>query len=579
MSTRTPELAALCKARLTIILLFLALPLGFCYADSATWNQNPTNGDWNTADNWTPNTVPNGPSDVATFSTSDNDLISLSATTDVDTVHFLTYATPFFIGVGLEQLNFDGAGVINDSGTFQAFTEIRGLTGGNGIVFHNSASAGTDTNYLLAGGGAEMSFEDSSSAGGANIELSQGQVQFYDSSSASDAMFEVGPGGVIFNDNSSAGNATFSLISGAVSFGYNSTAANVNIACSGSAGVSFGDTATAANGTFTANGATSSTGSASFVTFAGATTAANGTFVLNGGSADGAAGAAMNFYNPSNADSATISVNGGTNGGAGASVIIHNGGRGGTARFILSGNGTFDISNHNSNLVTIGSIEGNGGVLLGPGQLGVGSNNLSTTFSGFIQDGSSSSGGSLSKLGTGTLTLSGASTYTGATSISAGALLASNRSGSATGTGNVAVNGGTLGGGGTIAGAVTVGTGSNSGAILQPGFGTNKKVTLTIQGLLTFNADATYNFDLKSNKAEVVANGVTIVGGAQFTMTGPSRKLPAGKTATVISNTAATPISGAFANLPDGGTITSGPNTFRANYEGGDGNDLTLTVQ
>jgi hypothetical protein len=67
--------------------------------------------------------------------------------------------------------------------------------------------------------------------------------------------------------------------------------------------------------------------------------------------------------------------------------------------------------------------------------------------------------------------------------------------------------------------------------------------------------------------------------GAQFTMTAPNRSLPTHKTVTVISNTSSTAISGTFANLPDGGTITVGNNTFKANYEGGDGNDLTLTVQ
>ena len=28
---------------------------------------NPSSGDWNTAANWTPTTVPNGPSDIAMF--------------------------------------------------------------------------------------------------------------------------------------------------------------------------------------------------------------------------------------------------------------------------------------------------------------------------------------------------------------------------------------------------------------------------------------------------------------------------------------------------------------------------------
>jgi len=47
----------------------------------------------------------------------------------------------------------------------------------------------------------------------------------------------------------------------------------------------------------------------------------------------------------------------------------------------------------------------------------------------------------------------------------------------------------------------------------------------------------------------------------------------------VINNTAATPIAGTFSNLADGATVVVGNNTFQANYEGGDGNDLTLTVQ
>jgi len=57
------------------------------------------------------------------------------------------------------------------------------------------------------------------------------------------------------------------------------------------------------------------------------------------------------------------------------------------------------------------------------------------------------------------------------------------------------------------------------------------------------------------------------------------QSLATGTVFTVISNTAAIPIVGTFSNLPDGATITIGDNTFEADYEGGDGNDLTLTVQ
>jgi hypothetical protein len=50
-----------------------------------------------------------------------------------------------------------------------------------------------------------------------------------------------------------------------------------------------------------------------------------------------------------------------------------------------------------------------------------------------------------------------------------------------------------------------------------------------------------------------------------------------GTVAIVINNTAATPIAGEFENLPDGLVFTSEDNTFQVDYEGGDGNDLTLT--
>lgn len=52
--------------------------------------------------------------------------------------------------------------------------------------------------------------------------------------------------------------------------------------------------------------------------------------------------------------------------------------------------------------------------------LTTGNNNASTTFSGVIQDGPGVTG--LTKVGTGTFTLTGANTYTGLTTISGGTL-------------------------------------------------------------------------------------------------------------------------------------------------------------
>jgi hypothetical protein len=104
---------------------------------------------------------------------------------------------------------------------------------------------------------------------------------------------------------------------------------------------------------------------------------------------------------------------------------------------------------------------------------------------------------------------------------------------------------------------------------------------LTIQSALTFNSDATYNCGLNTRSVmadQVIAEGVTITG-AKFSL--PSRgglTLTPGTVLTVINNTAATPITGTFVNLPDGITFTTHGNRFQASYEGGDGNDLTLTV-
>ena len=94
-------------------------------------------------------------------------------------------------------------------------------------------------------------------------------------------------------------------------------------------------------------------------------------------------------------------------------------------------------------------------------------------------------------------------------------------------------------------------------------------------------ADATYKVTLNSTSVtadEVSANGVGIRGAQILLDDRATNVLQPGTVFTVIYNTAATPIAGTFANLTDGATVVVGNNTFQANYEGGDGNDLTLTV-
>src|SRR6266481_1802477 len=58
-------------SRLAFFFLALLAATHAAFSGSATWNLNPTSTDWNTAANWTPETVPNGTTDIATFDVSD----------------------------------------------------------------------------------------------------------------------------------------------------------------------------------------------------------------------------------------------------------------------------------------------------------------------------------------------------------------------------------------------------------------------------------------------------------------------------------------------------------------------------
>jgi autotransporter-associated beta strand protein len=569
-------------------LLFLAAQRP-SLAGSATWDQNPTSGDWNTAANWTPQTVPNGTTDIATFGTSNLTSISSQSTDiDLDSLVFNSGAPPYTITLDISGYFFYGAGIVNNSGSVQSFVFPEDGDFVGGIFFYNSSSAGDMINITTVGG--NFVFTNTSSAGAATFDLTDGNLQahmfFEDDSTAGDATINASADAVIeFLDSSTGGNATLNLSTAAfVLFEGSNNAEQMTGTCIGGAGgfssqIDFEGFSSAGEGTFTTVGGSTRGEQGSFILFDNTATADNATFVINGGMGAGLTGTSLLFINTTTAAAANITANGGVGGSEGGVISFQNKSKGGTASITLNGNAELDISTHNAPGVTIGSLSGSGSVLLGARLLTIGSSNQSTTFSGVIQD-----GGGLTKTGTGTLTLTGANTYTGTTTVSAGTLQVSNNTGSGTGTGAVNVNVGTVGGKGIIAGAMTIGTGSGTGAFLAPAAGSNVQATLTIQSALTFNSDATYTytFRAKRNRArtdKVIANGVTINSGAMIALSGQIQgALTQGLIMTLISNTSANPIGGTFANLPDGGIVTINGNNFQASYSGGDGNDLTLTV-
>jgi autotransporter-associated beta strand protein len=161
----------------------------------------------------------------------------------------------------------------------------------------------------------------------------------------------------------------------------------------------------------------------------------------------------------------------------------------------FSGSGNFAAFNGNSGNITYS----------------IGALNTDATYSGVLSSSGTNSSLSVTKVGTGTWTLSGANTYhqlgTGATPttmVSAGKLQLKNTTGSATGASVIAVSGGTsatLGGTGTATGATTVTNGSR----IAPGTITTASNfgsigTLTLSGGLTLT-NATLDFDLAPTAA------------------------------------------------------------------------------
>src|SRR5262245_21147057 len=104
------------------VLLILLNPIPLL-AGSATWNLSPASSDWNTAANWTPATVPNGPSDIATFESSNVNSVSLSSGVTLDGIVFEAGASEFTITSRSAFASFliNGVGITNNSGIEQTF--------------------------------------------------------------------------------------------------------------------------------------------------------------------------------------------------------------------------------------------------------------------------------------------------------------------------------------------------------------------------------------------------------------------------------------------------------------------------
>ena len=163
----------------------------------------------------------------------------------------------------------------------------------------------------------------------------------------------------------------------------------------------------------------------------------------------------VHFYGTGTGGNATIQ-------NASGGVINFDGSStGGNAAIANSAGGVVDFSGssgpNNDHKLSIGTITGDGDVYLGGNALFMGGGNQTITLSGVFSDCGASgndcqnagaTGGSLVKVGTGTLTIANTNTYTGGTTVSAGTLQIGNATTA-----------------GRIVGDVTVGTGTTFSAV------------------------------------------------------------------------------------------------------------------
>ena len=180
-------------ARLCLVSIAFLPTLATVQAASATWDLNPVSGDWNTAENWTPNTVPNGPSDTATFGVSNITDVSLSDAIEVEGIIFNPGANPYTVTA--TNLTISGTGITNNSGATQNF-----VTNNDSfpLIFTHSATAGSGTVFTNNRG--RIEFDDSARAGTATfITNGNGSITiFFDQATSDSATFITNSGGTTF---------------------------------------------------------------------------------------------------------------------------------------------------------------------------------------------------------------------------------------------------------------------------------------------------------------------------------------------------------------------------------------------
>ncbi len=168
----------------TLSAFYLVFATANIHAGSATWLQNPVNGNWDVAVNWTAGGPPEGGGDTASFATSSQTSILLSFDTEVNGITYSPGANAFSITIaGPSIFTISGVGIANSSAAVQNFINTSDASGNSALTFFtNSATAGAGITFTNNGA---ISFD----------AMTGGAVQFSNTANAGSASFTNNAGG------------------------------------------------------------------------------------------------------------------------------------------------------------------------------------------------------------------------------------------------------------------------------------------------------------------------------------------------------------------------------------------------